>query len=118
MKQQVFQLHGVSDKYNLGLTVLSVMQVATPLGEKVHSKASMDMDQGITKKFKRLDGLAVPVGNGSTEDVAGGSVCELSQRFVGLNPFLLLLIFLEANCPNQVNFKMMENSLHASCSWL
>lgn len=108
MKQQVFRLHGGSDKLNVDLTILTVMQVATPLSKKAPSRSSVDMDQGVRKKFKRLDGLAVPVGNVSTEGDAGGSVYEVSQRFVGLKPFLLLLILLEANCPNWVNFEMME----------
>ncbi|KAJ9706112.1 hypothetical protein PVL29_001599 [Vitis rotundifolia] len=53
--------------------------VATPLSKKVPSRSSVDMDQGVRKKLKRLDELAVPVGNGSTEDDAGGSVYEVSQ---------------------------------------
>lgn len=57
----------------------AVPLVATPLSKKVPSRSSVDMDQGVRKKFKRLDGLAVPVGNVSTEGDAGGSVYEVSQ---------------------------------------
>uniref|UniRef100_A0A5B6YJ36 Putative common plant regulatory factor 1 isoform X3 n=1 Tax=Davidia involucrata TaxID=16924 RepID=A0A5B6YJ36_DAVIN len=57
----------------------AVPLVAAPVSTELHSKSSDDMDQGLTKKLKRSDGLAVPVGNGGSEVDAEGSVHEVSQ---------------------------------------
>ncbi|KAK9276083.1 hypothetical protein L1049_005614 [Liquidambar formosana] len=57
----------------------SSAQVEISSGTERPSKSSNNLDQGLAKKLKKLDGRAVSVGNESAECDAGGSVYEASQ---------------------------------------
>lgn len=58
------------------------MQAATPVSVETPTKSTGNTDQGLMKKLKRFDGLAMSIGNASsnTESAEGGDH-RLSQRF-------------------------------------
>ncbi|KAL7183149.1 hypothetical protein ACSBR1_041764 [Camellia fascicularis] len=55
-------------------------QVATPVSAQMFSTSSDNMDQGSTKKLKRLDGVAMQVVNDNAEVDGEGSAHGASQR--------------------------------------
>jgi plant G-box-binding factor len=55
------------------------MQAHTPLSAETPTKSSGNTDQGLMKKLKGFDGLAMSIGNGDAESAEGGS--RLPQRF-------------------------------------
>lgn len=58
------------------------MQAVTPLSTEAPTKSSGNTDQGLVKKLKGLDGLAMSIGNGNAESAEGGAEQGLSQRLV------------------------------------
>lgn len=58
------------------------MQAVTPLNIEAPTKSSGNADQGLTKKLKGLDSLAMSIGNGIAESAEGGVERRPSQRFV------------------------------------
>ncbi|GKU87993.1 hypothetical protein SLEP1_g2311 [Rubroshorea leprosula] len=61
-----------------GHSVPSSPAAATPLGVETPSKSG-NTDRGLMKKLKGFDGLAMSIGNGTTENAAGGTEHRLSQ---------------------------------------
>ena len=57
----------------------SIMQANTPLSAETPTKSSGNTDQGLMKKLKGFDGLAMSIGNGDAENAEGGS--RVPQRF-------------------------------------
>lgn len=58
------------------------MQAATPVNVETPTKSAGNTDRGLIKKLKRFDGLAMSIGNGSSNgDSADGGSQRLSQRF-------------------------------------
>jgi plant G-box-binding factor len=57
----------------------TIMQAHTPLSAETPTKSSGNTDQGLMKKLKGFDGLAMSIGNGDAESAEGGS--RLPQRF-------------------------------------
>ncbi|KAJ4955466.1 hypothetical protein NE237_012249 [Protea cynaroides] len=53
--------------------------VATHLSVEVPAKSSTIKEEGLMRKLKGFDGLAVSVGNGNAENATGGSIHEMSQ---------------------------------------
>lgn len=62
-----------------------MIQVATPPTADLLTKIPEKIDQGSTKKLKRLAELAVQVADGSAGFDAIGVAHEASKRFVTLN---------------------------------
>lgn len=60
------------------------MQTGTPLSIETPPKSSGNTDQGLMKKLKGFDGLAMSIGNGHAESAEPGAENKLSQRFVDL----------------------------------
>lgn len=59
------------------------MQTGTALSIETPPKSSGNTDQGLMKKLKGFDGLAMSIGNGhAAESAEPGSENRLSQRFV------------------------------------
>lgn len=56
------------------------------------TKSSGNTDQGLMKKLKGFDGLAMSIGNGNAENADHGAENRLSQRFVDLG-FLCVCIW-------------------------
>ena len=57
------------------------MQATTPNME-APTKSSGNTDQGLLKKLKGFDGLAMSIGNGSADSAEGGANNAHSQRLV------------------------------------
>ncbi|KAA8522481.1 hypothetical protein F0562_013158 [Nyssa sinensis] len=83
LQQSLMPPYGVpySTIYSHGVVYAhpAVPLVAAPVSTELPSKSSENIDQCLTKKLKRSDGLAVPVGNGGAEVDAEGSVHEASH---------------------------------------
>jgi hypothetical protein len=62
----------------------ATMQTGTPLSIETPPKSSGNTDQGLMKKLKGFDGLAMSIGNGHAESAEPGAESKLSQRFVDL----------------------------------
>lgn len=60
------------------------MQTGTPLSIETPPKSSGNTDQGLIKKLKGFDGLAMSIGNGHAESAEPRSENRLSHRFVDL----------------------------------
>jgi hypothetical protein len=58
------------------------MQTGTPLSIETPPKSSGNTDQGLMKKLKGFDGLAMSIGNGHAESAEPGAESRQSQRFV------------------------------------
>ena len=65
------------------------MQAGTPLSIETPPKSSGNTDQGLMKKLKEFDGLAMSIGNGHAESAERGGENRLSQRFVDLFSFCM-----------------------------
>lgn len=69
------------------------MQAGTPSSIEAPTKSSGNTDQGLVKKLKGFDGLAMSIGNGNAENAERGAENRLSRRFVLYNDFPSLLHF-------------------------
>lgn len=58
------------------------IQTGTPLSIETPPKSSGNTDQGLMKKLKGFDGLAMSIGNGHAESAEPGAESRQSQRFV------------------------------------
>jgi len=66
------------DGFDLGETI----QAGTPTSIETPTKSSGNTDQGLMKKLKGFDGLAMSIGNGNAESAERGAENRLSRRFV------------------------------------
>ncbi|KAF8380109.1 hypothetical protein HHK36_027580 [Tetracentron sinense] len=122
-KKLIFLAHDAHEE-KLDLTIVPVMQVATPLSIETPAKSSGNKDQGLMKKLKGFNGFSVSIGNGNSESAAGGSVGGLSQRFAYLHHSSHLLIpfsgsKLGGELSSSLTVDMVHNlklySIHAEC---
>lgn len=58
------------------------MQAGTPWSIETPTKSPGNTDQGLIKKLKGFDGLAMSIGNGSAESAERVADNRMSQRFV------------------------------------
>lgn len=58
------------------------MQTGTPLSIETPPKSSGNTDQGLMKKLKGFDGLAMSIGNCHAESAEPEAESRLSHRFV------------------------------------
>lgn len=65
------------------------LQAATPASVETPTKSSGNTVQGLVKKLKGFDGLAMSIGNGNAEPVDGGTDHGLSQRSGSPTLFLI-----------------------------
>lgn len=63
------------------------MQAGTPSSIEMPTKSSGNTDQGLMKKLKGFDGLAMSIGNCNAESAEHGAENRLSQRYVDPFPF-------------------------------
>ncbi|KAI5564710.1 hypothetical protein POPTR_014G094200v4 [Populus trichocarpa] len=66
-----------------GPGVLSSPAAHTPLSAETPTKSSGNTDQGLMKKLKGFDGLAMSIGNGDAESAEGGSRLPQSMETEG-----------------------------------
>ncbi|KAL3572086.1 hypothetical protein D5086_025990 [Populus alba] len=66
-----------------GPGVLSSPAANTPLSAETPTKSSGNTDQGLLKKLKGFDGLAMSIGNGDAESAEGGSRLPQSMETEG-----------------------------------
>ena len=86
------------------------VQVATPLITEMPFKSSDNLDQGLKKKLRRLDGLEVSVENDTIASDAGGFFHEASQRLMDLWSYFFTFI-----CLFSCSIKCKWNNL--CCFW-
>lgn len=67
-------IHG---RFDFGVT----LQAGTPLNMEAPTKVG-NSDQGLMKKFKGFDGLAMSIGNDNADSAERGVENKLSRRFV------------------------------------
>jgi len=67
------------------------MQAGTPSSVDSPTKLSGNTDQGLMKKLKGFDGLAMSIGNYNAESAELGAENRLSQRFVDPNSFYIII---------------------------
>jgi len=67
------------------------MQAGTPSSVDSPTKLSGNTDQGLMKKLKGFDGLAMSIGNCNAESAELGAENRLSQRFVYPNSFYMII---------------------------
>lgn len=72
------------------------MQAGTPPSLETPTKSSGNTDQGLIKKLKGFDGLAMSIGNGNSDSAERGAENRLSQRFVYMFSFYMILIRLNS----------------------
>ncbi|KAJ6879521.1 hypothetical protein NC652_032960 [Populus alba x Populus x berolinensis] len=77
-KQKLICLHCVSI-----CDSCTIMQANTPLSAETPTKSSGNTDQGLLKKLKGFDGLAMSIGNGDAESAEGGSRLPQSMETEG-----------------------------------
>lgn len=58
------------------------MQTPTPLAAETPKKSSANSDNGLVKKFKSFEGLAMSIGSGDADSADDGTDKRSSQRFV------------------------------------
>ncbi|QCE00104.1 plant G-box-binding factor [Vigna unguiculata] len=68
-----------------------MMQAGTPSSVDSPTKLSGNTDQGLMKKLKGFDGLAMSIGNCNAESAELGAENSLSQRFVDPNSFYMII---------------------------
>ena len=68
------------------------MQGGAPSSVETPTKLSGNTDQGLMKKLKGFDGLAMSIGNGNAESAERGAENRLSQRSV--NPFSFFMFII------------------------
>lgn len=67
-----------------------MVQAGTPSSVESPTKLSGNIDQGLMKKLKGFDGLAMSIGNCNAECAERGAENRLSERFV--DPFSFYMI--------------------------
>ena len=58
------------------------LQAAAPVAVETPTKSSGNTDQGLMKKLKSFDSLAMSIGNGTAENKEGAAEHRMSERFV------------------------------------
>lgn len=67
------------------------MQAGTPSSVESPTKFSGNTNQGLVKKLKGFDELAMSIGNCNAESAERGAENRLSQRFVDLFSFYMII---------------------------
>ena len=88
------------------------MQVGTHSSIESPTKLSGNTDQGLMKKSKGFDGLAMSIGNCNAESAEHGAENRQSQRFVDLFSFYMIIIRMNSTSlfPNIEHWSMSYSS--------